>query len=102
MKHFNIRLFIKKIFKKNKFMVGVIAELLYIYLRFVYLTSRWQFVFLGSVNKEEFLNMRGCIFAFWHNRLALGLRIFRGHKNIYALVSAHSDGKVISSIVNKF
>ncbi len=71
-------------------------------MKIVYLTSRWQFIFPKDYTKEKFLTERGAIFALWHNRLAFGPRIFWGHKDIYALISPHSDGKIIRQIVEKF
>ncbi len=93
---------IKKILKKNNFVLNVVIKLLCTYLRIVYFTCRWQFIFANNYSKQEFLAQKGVIFAFWHNRLAFGPGIFTGHKNIYALISPHSDGKIIRSIVNKF
>ncbi len=93
---------IKKTLKKNKFALSLVAKLLYIYLRIVYFTSSWQFVFLDDCNKQKFLSQKGVIFAFWHNRLAFGPKIFTGHKDIYALISPHSDGQLISDIVKQF
>ena len=93
---------IKKLLKKNNFALSVVTKLLYSYLRVVYFTCRWQFVFPDGYNEQQFLAQKGAIFAFWHNRLALGPGIFTGHKDIHALVSPHSDGKIISDIVNKF
>ncbi|MFU7502884.1 MAG: lysophospholipid acyltransferase family protein [Candidatus Tisiphia sp.] len=93
---------IKKILKKNNFVLSVVTKLLYTYLRVVYFTCRWQFVFPDNYTKQQFLTEKGVIFAFWHNRLAFGPGIFAGHKDIYALISPHSDGKIIGNIVNKF
>lgn len=93
---------IKKFLKKNKYILSFITNLLYSYLKIVYLTSRWQFIFPKDYTKEKFSTERGVIFALWHNRLAFGPRIFLGHKDIYALISPHSDGKIISQIVEKF
>ncbi len=93
---------IKKILKKNNFVLSVVTKMLYTYLRVVYFTCRWQFVFSDNYNKQEFLAQKGVIFAFWHNRLAFGPGIFAGHKDIYALISPHRDGRIISDIVGKF
>lgn len=93
---------IKKFFKKNNLVFIILTKLVYFYLKFVYFTSSWYFVFLDGSDRKQFLSKRGRIFAFWHNRLALGPGIFLGHKNIYALISPHSDGKIISSIVKWF
>ncbi|MCC8417886.1 MAG: lysophospholipid acyltransferase family protein [Rickettsia endosymbiont of Bryobia graminum] len=93
---------IKKLFKKNNLVLITLTRLLYFYLKFVYFTSNWQFIFLDGSDKKQFLSKEGRIFAFWHNRLALGSGVFLGHKDIYALISPHSDGKIISNIVKWF
>lgn len=38
----------------------------------------------------------------WHNRLAFGPGIFKTNRQTAGLVSPHSDGKLISSIISKF
>jgi lysophospholipid acyltransferase (LPLAT)-like uncharacterized protein len=93
---------IKQILKNNNFVLSFIVNLLYIYLRIVYFTSRWQFVFPSNYNQEQFVAQKSAIFALWHNRLFFGSNIFKYHKDVYALISPHSDGKIISAVVNKF
>ncbi len=88
---------IKKFLKKSNYTLSTVVNLLYGYLQVVYFTTRWQFIQPG-----DFSAQRGVIFIFWHNRLAIGPGMFKGHKDIYALISPHSDGKIISSLVNKF
>ncbi len=88
---------IKKILKTNDYALSVVIYLLYSYLQIVYFTTRWKFI-----QSEDFLAHKGTIFIFWHNRLAIGPGMFRGHKDVYALISPHSDGKIISRVVNKF
>lgn len=90
---------IKNFLKKYNF---IIAKLLYIYLKITYFTSKWQFVFTDDYNKQRFLSQKRTIFAFWHNKLAFGPGIFAGYKDIYALISPHSDGRIISDIVKQF
>ena len=93
---------IKKFFKHNNHISKFFIKLLYLYLKFVYFTSRLEFIWPKNYNKTKFLAEKGVIFAFWHNRLAIAPGIFKGHKDIYALVSPHSDGKVISAVVSQF
>lgn len=88
---------IKKFLKKSNYTLSAVVNLLYSYLQVVYFTTRWQFIQPG-----DFSAQMGVIFIFWHNRLAIGPGMFKGHKDIYALISPHSDGKIISSVVNKF
>lgn len=92
----------KKFLKRNKFVLSVMTILLYWYLRFVYFTSKQTFIFYDDGNKEKFLNEQGVIFAFWHNMLALSPAMFKGHRDVYALISPHLDGKILNALVDKF
>lgn len=92
----------KKFLKHNKCVLSIITISLYWYLRFVYFTSKQKFIFYDNGNKEKFLNEQGVIFAFWHNMLALSPVMFKGHNNIYALISPHLDGKILNDLVDKF
>lgn len=92
----------KKFLKRNKFILSLITILLYWYLRFVYFTSKQKFIFYDNGNKEKFLNEQGAIFAFWHNMLALSPAMFKGHRDVYALISSHLDGKILNDLVDKF
>lgn len=88
---------IKKILKKNDYALSALINLLYSYLQVLYFTTRWKFIQSGN-----FATQKGVIFVFWHNKLAMGPGMFKGHRDIYALISPHSDGKIISKVVNKF
>lgn len=66
------------------------------------MTSRYRFILPEHYSKKQFLNEKGVIFAIWHNRLTFGPRIFKGQKDTLALISPHSDGKIISNIVQNF
>lgn len=77
------------------------TSLLTLYLKLVYYTTSWSYVLPSGYSLKEFDNETRTIFAFWHNRLALAPFIFSNHKDIYALVSPHSDGKIISNILIK-
>lgn len=92
----------KKFLKRNKLILSLITILLYWYLRFVYFTSKQKFIFYDNGNKEKFLNEQGAIFAFWHNMLALSPAMFKGHRDVYALISPHLDGKILNDLVGKF
>ncbi|MBP7190007.1 MAG: lysophospholipid acyltransferase family protein [Rickettsiaceae bacterium] len=73
--------------------------ILTLYLKFVYLTTRWNYVLPFGYKKKDFDCSVKTIFAIWHNRLAIVPYAFKAHKNTYALVSPHSDGKIISNIL---
>lgn len=93
---------LKKFLKRNKFVLSLITILLYWYLRFVYFTSKEKFIFYDNCNKEKFLNEQGAIFTFWHNMLALSPAMFKGHRDVYALISPHLDGKILNDVIGKF
>ena len=76
--------------------------MIYLYLRLVYFTSKWHFKWLANCDEKAFSNLEGVIFGMWHDRLAFGPGIFHSNKKTAALVSPHSDGKIISSIILKF
>ncbi len=82
-------------------MKQILTSLLKIYLKFVYYTTSWQYSMPTGYSLQEFDQETRTIFTFWHNRLALAPYIFAGHKDIYALVSPHSDGQIISNILMK-
>ncbi len=92
----------KKFLKRNKFVLSVMTILLYWYMLFVYFTSKQKIIFYDDGNKEKFLNEQGVIFAFWHNMLALSPAMFKGHRDVYALISPHLDGKILNALVDKF
>ncbi len=77
------------------------THLLTIYLKLVYYTTSWSYALPHGYSLKEFDASTRTIFAFWHNRLAIAPYIFANHKDIYALVSPHSDGKIISNILIK-
>ena len=99
---FHIKRSLKKFFKRNNYINNFFTKLLYLYLKFVYFTSRFEFIWPIDYDKTKFLAETGVIFAFWHNRLAIAPGIFKGHNDIYALISPHSDGKIISNVVSQF
>ena len=87
----------------RKFIRTALIKLLYYYLSLVYLTIRWRYVVPKNYSIDDFAQEKSKIFVLWHNQLALGPHIFRSLKGrIFALVSSHSDGKIISAILKDF
>lgn len=82
-------------------MKQILISLLKSYLKFVYYTTSWQYCLPSGYSLKDFDKEKRTIFTFWHNRLALAPYIFSKHKDIYALVSPHSDGQIISNILIK-
>lgn len=93
---------IKRLLKKNNTIFFILSQIIYWYLRIVYNTATWQFFWSSGYNKKKFLAAQGTIFTFWHNRLAFGPKILLEKTDVAALVSSHSDGKIISSVIKKF
>lgn len=71
-------------------------------MRLVYSTSKWHFVLPADLNGKDFAGFKSAIFAMWHDCLAFGPGIFKTNEKTAALVSPHSDGRLISSIILRF
>ncbi len=93
---------LKLFLKKNKLVLKLLSNLIYWYLRLVYSTSQFRVQYLEPYSNTAFLQEHRAIFALWHNKLAMGPHLFRNHPDICPLVSSHSDGKIISRVINKF
>lgn len=88
--------YIKKCLKHNVVVHYLLALAIYIYLKIVYLTSKWEFIELNPQNNTLQGN---ALYALWHNRIAFGMYIFRSLEGIHALASPHTDGKIITDVV---
>ena len=97
-----IKDYLKRWLKSSSAAHTIIALLINLYLRFAYFTMQWEYKFAQEYGADEFNNASGTIFAMWHNNLAMAPYAFRKHKNTYALVSPHSDGKIIATILKLF
>lgn len=82
---------------------SLIAKLIEGYVRFVWLTSRWE-----EHNQEEAEKAWGrnvpFLGVFWHSRLLMTLKIWKGHKGqkAHVLISSHSDGAFIAKAAQAF
>lgn len=92
----------KSLLKDNRLISQLLPTAIYLYLQLVYLSSNWQFVWPENYSRDKFLAESGVIFALWHNRLAFGPGIFKHHQDLCALVSPHTDGQIVNSIISKF
>jgi lysophospholipid acyltransferase (LPLAT)-like uncharacterized protein len=91
-----------KIFLKNSSMVhNLTVNILFLYLKIVYLTNRWEYVWPSGWDEERINKLDGALFAMWHNRLTFCMHIFRNINNTYGLASPHTDGKLITDIIRK-
>lgn len=85
---------LKKWIKSDGFQESV-SWLLSLYLRFVYKTSKWEFLGVPQIN--AITQERGWIGCFWHGRMSLIPFMWRWpHKKIVAIISAHSDGMMVA------
>ncbi|MDR3325893.1 MAG: lysophospholipid acyltransferase family protein [Rhodospirillaceae bacterium] len=71
------------------------------YIRFVYITNRWQIVG-GDVPKALWNQNRPFILAFWHGRILMMPYCWNRNQPIRMLISQHWDGKVITKIISNF
>lgn len=93
-----LKLRIKNFFKKSfLFYLGVF--LIFLYLKIVYLTTRWKFIWPEGYSKEDLKKEEGILFAIWHCNLAYAIKIFGEYRPVKALASPHSDGRIIGEIV---
>lgn len=92
--------FAKKLFKKSQFIKKIIATIIYGYLKFVYFTTRWSYIFRDKQAEESWQNMIKVIVLAWHDRLAiLPKSILHQNNKFHILASPHSDGIIISSVL---
>lgn len=76
----------------------IVSYLLYLYLRFVYLTTRWKIVGHEGVRARAKAGQPQ-IFAFWHGRLALMPEFRPPHNQTHVMISRHNDGEWIATIM---
>ncbi len=94
-----LKKYLKRFLKQSRFIHWLIVRAIYIYLKFVYLTSKWEFVWTDAITKNQLNALDGVLIAFWHNRIAFGMHILKKYDNVFALVSSHTDGKIITDVI---
>lgn len=79
---------------------SLLAKFIEGYVRFVWLTSRWENYNRGEMEKawEKDIPLVG---TFWHSRLLMILKLWKGHK-LHMLISSHSDGAFIAKATQAF
>lgn len=97
---------LKQFLKTNSLIFNLLVGVLFLYLKFAYATSRWKFTWEGQQQgqkDDEYIEKnRPNLFALWHCQLAYSIKIFGKYKEVKALISPHSDGRIIGGIVQKF
>ncbi|WP_417841960.1 lysophospholipid acyltransferase family protein [Terasakiella sp.] len=71
------------------------------YIRFVYVTGRWQIV-NGEAAQQYWDADKPFILAFWHGRILLMPYCWNRKKAIHMLISQHRDGQLIARTVGHF
>ena len=94
-----LKKYLKRFLKQSRFIHWLIVRTIYIYLKFVYLTSKWELVWTDTILKKQLNTLDGLLFAFWHNRIAFSMHILKKYDNVFALVSSHTDGKIITDVI---
>jgi lysophospholipid acyltransferase (LPLAT)-like uncharacterized protein len=97
----NIRDRFKHFLKTSPLVLNLFAGIIFLYLKLVYCTSRWNFIWPQGVSEQELDQEQGLLIALWHNRLAYSMYICKNYSNVYGLASPHSDGQLIINIIKK-
>jgi len=94
---------IKRLFKHSQLLKSVVAFILYSYLKLVYLTTRWVYIFPSAASEDVWNKMGSIVAVAWHDRLAiLPKSVIHKNKQFHILVSPHSDGIIIASVLKLF
>jgi lysophospholipid acyltransferase (LPLAT)-like uncharacterized protein len=91
--------YIKPFLKHSPFVHRFIVRIIYAYLKFVYITSKWEIIWTDALLEKKLHTIEGALFALWHNRMAFGMYIFKKYDNVFALASTHTDGKIITDVI---
>jgi lysophospholipid acyltransferase (LPLAT)-like uncharacterized protein len=93
--------FIKKLLKKPIIIRGL-ASLIALYIKFVFKTTKWQWINQEAVNKL-IAAKTPWILSFWHNRLLMMSVTWTGPKNkLHMLISTHRDGLLIAETIKYY
>ena len=80
---------------------GVVAFIITSYVKFVWMTSRWDFV--GKEYAEpRCQNNEPMIVCFWHGRLIMMFMAWLGVHRLHMLSSTHPDGEIIGKVIENF
>ncbi|MGV2432341.1 MAG UNVERIFIED_CONTAM: lysophospholipid acyltransferase family protein [Rickettsiaceae bacterium] len=97
-----MKLLIKK-FLKSDFAHGIITSISASYIRLVYFTSSWEYIVPPNYPKDYYMSLTNTILVSWHDKIMILPHIspFHLQKKLHALVSPHSDGKIIADSMKK-
>lgn len=86
---------------KSEGLRGLLCWLGSLYIRFVYLSGRWQ-VINGGHAQALWDQGKPFILAFWHGRILMMPKSWRQSVPIHMLISQHRDGQLIARTVSHF
>ncbi len=89
---------IKKIIK-SQFVKNLLCKFVYLYIKFVLLTSKIKITYQGF-NFEDYKNTQ-CILATWHGRVMIMPIINPFNLPASAIVSDHNDGRLIGGVIEQ-
>ncbi len=91
---------VKRIGKSERIR-GLLCWIAAQFIRLVWATGRWQVVG-GHIPAAYWDHNKPFILAFWHGRLLMMPKCWRGGMPIHMLISQHRDGKLIARTVGHF
>ena len=91
---------IRKKLLKNFFIQRILAFIVVLYIYFVRITSKINYINL-SIPQSFWKNNKPFILAFWHSQLMMISYTWKSSKKINILASSHSDGR-FGAIVGKY
>lgn len=91
---------LKKILASSGFQ-AFLAWLGYLYIKFVYVTCRWQRINFEVID-QYISEDKPFIICFWHGRLAMLPPAWKWKKPFQMLLSSHRDGQLIANVLGHF
>lgn len=96
-----IKQYFKHFLKNSSLIHKLSVYILFLYLKLVYITNKWKFVWPEGMSEVKLNDKNGVLLAIWHNRIAFSMYICKNYDNVYALVSSHTDGKLITDVIRQ-
>lgn len=91
---------LRKLTKSQTFRKGI-ARVISLYIKLVYKTTPWVYE-NRHVFEEHIALKKPMIVAFWHGRLGMLPCAWQWNRPFYMLLSKHSDGQIISHVLEDF
>ena len=79
----------------------VLASLITCYIKFVWLTSRWEFIGV-EYPAACWRQNKAMIACFWHGRVLIMFKAWLSSNKFHMLISNHSDGEIIARTTQNF